>query len=212
MAQAQYCSTKECSQTGAAALDGQALCQEHFILASYRFLDDAAVQLRHTAHKGPATAALARRLDDCVRATTRLAMAVAEPNNLSRARLIDILLWAAELLKQVRRGPRAGMAVEVVLAGAADGETWEEKTKTLTVSRHGASLICARPLAQGEALKVTRVDTGQHCMARVVWSVHRDENVVEVGLELLNEQNLWGSDWDMPEAPLGGAGSGVQAD
>jgi hypothetical protein len=61
MAQAQYCSTKECSQTGAAALDGQALCQEHFILASYRFLDDAAVQLRHTAHKGPATAALARR-------------------------------------------------------------------------------------------------------------------------------------------------------
>jgi hypothetical protein len=46
----------------------------------------------------------------------------------------------------------------------------------------------------------------------VVLSVHRDENVVEVGLELLNEQNLWGIDWDMPEVPLGGAGSGVQAD
>jgi len=211
MAQEQHCSAKECSQTATTVLDRQPLCEDHFILASYRFLDDAAVQLRHTAHKGPATAALARRLDDCVRATTRLAMSVAEPNNLSRARLIDILLWAAELLKQVRRGPRAGIAVPVVLAGAADGQAWEETTKTLTVSRHGASLICARPMAQGEAVKVTRPDTGQHCMARVVWSARREENVVEVGLELLNEQNLWGVDWDLPEAPLGGAGSGAQA-
>jgi hypothetical protein len=39
----------------------------------------------------------------------------------------------------------------------------------------------------------------------------REENVLEVGLELLNEQNLWGVDWDLPEAPLGGAGSGAQA-
>jgi hypothetical protein len=150
-------------------------------------------------------------LDDCVRATTHLAMAVAEPNNLSRARLIDILLWAADLLKQVRRGPRAGMSVVVVIAGAAGGETWEETAKTLTVSRHGASLICARALAQGEAVKITRLDTRQYCMARVVWSARRDESTVEVGLELLNEQNLWGVDWDLPEAPLGGAGSGAQA-
>jgi hypothetical protein len=115
-------------------------------------------------------------------------------------------------LKQVRRGPRAGLSVEVVLTGAAGGESWEEKTKTTTVSRHGASLICARALAQGEAVKITRVDSGQYCMARVVWSARRDESNVEVGLELLNEQNLWGVDWDMPEAPLGGIGSGAQAD
>jgi hypothetical protein len=138
-------------------------------------------------------------------------MAVAEPNNLARARLIDVLLWAAELLKQVRRGPRAGMVVAVVLSGGADGDAWEETTKTLTVSRHGASLICARALVQGESVKITRLDTGQNCMARVVWLARREESVLEVGLELLNEQNLWGVDWDLPEAPLGGAGSGAQA-
>jgi hypothetical protein len=211
MNKAQHCSAKDCSLPSAAALDRQPLCQEHFILASYRFLDDAAVQLRHTAHHGAATAEIARRLDDCVRATTRLAMAVAEPNNLARARLIDVLLWAAELLKQVRRGPRAGMIVAVVLSGGTDGDAWEETTKTLTVSRHGASLICARALVQGESVKITRLDTGQNCMARVVWLARREESVLEVGLELLNEQNLWGVDWDLPEAPLGGAGSGAQA-
>jgi hypothetical protein len=198
------CSAQECSLPVAASLEGQQLCEEHFILASYRFLDGAAIQLRHSAH-GPATAGIARGLDECMRATTRLAMAADEPNNLARARLIDILLWAADLLKQVRRGPRTDMSVAVVLAGTAGEDSWEEAAKTNTVSRHGASLHCARALAQGEVVKVRRLDNGQEGTARVVWSARKDVGNFEVGLELLNHQNLWGIDIDgsVPEVRRG---------
>jgi hypothetical protein len=212
MAQKENCSIKQCPHVAAAALDGRALCADHFILASYRFLDDAAVQLRHTMRHGPTTSDLARRLDECVRATTSVAMSLAEPDNLARARLMDILLWGAELSKQVRRGPRVGMSVAVVVAGAAPGDSWEEMTRTQTVSRHGASVSCGRALAQGEVVKVTRLDTGQQGTARVAWSSRKEGGTFEVGLELLSEQNLWGVNWDLPEAPRGGAGSGAQAD
>ncbi|MGB6546631.1 MAG: hypothetical protein WA871_05755 [Candidatus Acidiferrales bacterium] len=202
----------ECSRAAVVALDGGPWCPEHFILAAYRFLDEAAVQLRHMSQHGPATRELARRLDDCTRGTTTLAMAPGETNNLARARLIDILLWSAELLKQVRRGPRTGMEVSVVLAGSVAGIDWEEATKTQTVSRHGASLSCHRALAQGEVVKVTRLDTGQLGTARVVWSSRKDAGIFEVGLELLNEQNLWGLDLDVTQSTGDQAGSGAQAD
>jgi hypothetical protein len=111
----------------------------------------------------------------------------------------------------MRRGPRVGMAVAVVLAGSSGGDSWEETTTTQTVSRRGASLRCARALAQGEVVKITRLDTGQQASARVAWSARKAEGVFEIGLELLNEQNLWGVDRDLPQAPRGGAGQGTRA-
>jgi hypothetical protein len=208
------CSEEKCSRAATTSLDRRPFCSEHFILAAYRFLDEAAVQLRYTSQQGPSTAELARRLDDCTRGTTALAMSSAdaksETNNLTRARLVDILLWAAELLKQVRRGPRAGMEVPVVLGGSTSGIEWEEVTKTQTVSRHGASLSCRRAMAQGEVVKVTRPDTGQQGTARVVWSSRKDAGVFEVGLELLSDANLWGVDWDLPDMHRD-TGSGAQA-
>ncbi|MGB6431666.1 MAG: hypothetical protein WBF06_13855 [Candidatus Acidiferrales bacterium] len=211
MIQKENCSIKHCPHAATSALDGRALCVDHFILASYRLLDDAAVQLRHSSRHGPTTSELARRLDECVRATTSIAMSGAEPDNLARARLMDILLWSADLLKQVRRGPRVGMSVAVVLASLIDSDPWEETTKTQTVSRHGACVSCGRALAQGEVVKLTRLDTGQHGKARVAWSARKDGGTFEVGLELLTDQNLWGVDWDLPEAPRGRGGSGAQA-
>lgn len=205
------CSVEGCSLAATVALDGYPLCAEHFVVAAYRFLDDAAVQLRHAAPDGPTSSQLGRRLDDCTRATTTLAMSAIGGDNLVRARLIDILLWAAELFKQVRRGPRAGMTIPVVLASPVDNESWEEKTETHTVSRHGASLRCARSFAQGDLVKVKRIDNGEHDTARVVWSARKDDGNFEVGLELLNEHNLWGVDWDLPEARGGGSGSSAQA-
>jgi hypothetical protein len=208
---AQRCSSEACSRASTSALDARPFCTEHFIQAAYRFLDEAAVQLRHMSQHGPATLAMARRLDDCTRGTTTLAMSAAETNNLTRARLVDILLWSAELLKQVRRGPRTGMEVAVVLAGSTAGIEWEEATKTQTVSRHGASLSCRRALAQGEVVKVTCLDTGQLSTARVVWSSRKDAGIFEVGLELLNEANLWGVDWEVPEIRRG-SGTSAEAD
>ena len=208
----QHCSAEGCSRAASTELDGRPFCTEHFMIAAYRFLDDAAVQIRHTAMQGTsATEELARRLDDCTRATTGLAMSGTGTDNLARARLIDILLWAADLFKQVRRGPRAGMTIPVALEGSAEGGAWEETTQTQTISRHGASLNCGRALAQGEMLKVKRLDTGQQGTARVVWIARRQEGVFEIGLELLSEQDLWGVDLDLPETLRGGAGSGAPA-
>jgi hypothetical protein len=97
------------------------------------------------------------------------------------------------------------MSVAVVLAGTAGEDSWEEAAKTNTVSRHGASLHCARALAQGEVVKVRRLDNGQEGTARVVWSARKDVGNFEVGLELLNHQNLWGIDIDgsVPEVRRG---------
>jgi PilZ domain len=208
---AQHCSAEKCSRAAAVALDGQSFCAEHFVLAAYRFLDDVAAQLHHAPQLGPSTKELARRLSDCTRGTTSLAMSSAKTDNLARARLIDILLWASELLKQVRRGPRVDLAVPVVLAGSAGDRVWEEATTTLTVSQHGASLCCRRALALGDVVKIKHANTGKQGTARVVWSSRKDAGTFEIGLELLNEQNLWGVDWDLVGRHRGGVGSASEA-
>jgi hypothetical protein len=197
MVSAQRCSAPECTAPATTTLEGRELCEEHFIAAAYRFLDEAAIRLRHSSYEGSAAAKIGRELDECMRATTRMAMSVSEPNNLARARLIDILLWAAELSKQVRRGPRTEMVIAVVLVGSTGGETWEEPTKTNTVSRRGASLSCKRALETGDVVNVKRLDTGQHGAARVVWVSRKDSGNFEVGVELLSDQDLWGIDWNV---------------
>jgi hypothetical protein len=138
-------------------------------------------------------------------------MSSAKTDNLARARMIDILLWASELLKQVRRGPRIDLAMPVVLAGSAGDVEWQEAATTQTVSQHGASLCCRRALALGEIVKVTHANTGKQGTARVAWSTRKDAGIFEIGLELLNEQNLWGLDWELPGRPRAGTGSAVEA-
>jgi hypothetical protein len=211
MALARHCSAPECSCPATTTLEERELCEEHFIASAYRFLDEAAIRLRHSSYQGAAAASIARELDDCMRATTGLAMSVAEPNNLARARLIDILLWAAELSKQVRRGPRTGMVITVVLTGTTGGESWEETTETNTVSRHGASVNCARGLAQGDVVNIRRTDTGQHGTARVVWATRKQEANFELGLEFMSDVNLWGIDFDTPGEARRQARSDVEA-
>jgi hypothetical protein len=125
--------------------------------------------------------------------------------------MIDILLWASELLKQVRRGPRIDLAVPVLLAGSAGDMEWQEATTTQTVSQHGASLCCRRALALGDIVRVTHAKTGRQGTARVAWSSRKDAGIFEIGLELLNEQNLWGMDWELPDRLRGGAGSAAEA-
>jgi hypothetical protein len=211
MALARQCSTEKCPRVSIVALDGVPFCAEHFVSAAYRFLDEAALQLRHTPEYGPATAELARRLDDCTRGATSLALSSARTDNLVRARLIDILLWASELLKQVRRGPRTDVAIPVALAGSTDGIEWEEKTETQSVSQFGASMRCRRPLPQGAIVKVTRLDSGQQTSARVAWTSRKDTGNFETGIELLGDDDIWGISWDRPALPRGGARSSAEA-
>jgi len=212
MALAKNCSAPECTHPATTALEGRELCEDHFIAFAYRFLDDAAIRLRHSSFEGVAAARIAGELDDLMRATTRLAMSSAEPNNLARARLIDILLWAAELSKQVRRGPRTGMVIAVVVAGSTGGETWEEATETLTVSRHGASLTCGRVLVQGDVINVKRPDTGQYGAARVVWACRKDAGHFEVGIEFLNDVDMWELDFNQASETRRVARSDAEAD
>ena len=153
------------------------------------------MQLERAAFHGPEAESVLRELDECMRAATSLAIAPGKPENLERAQLMDILLWASELCRRMRRGPRKGVAIPVVLRSDAAGRVWREDAETSTLSRHGACVICRHEAVYGDTLHVWRKDTAQEAPARVVWVRRLTNESLEIGFEFLDQDNFWRLDW-----------------
>jgi len=189
------CGVVGCDQLAITKLEGQARCRKHFIRGAYNLLDDASEKLQNASFHGPAAEPAVRRLDDCMQAATLLAIATEKAENLERAQLMDILLWAGELCRRIRRGPRRGIANAIVLRSDAPGHTWEEETQTSVLSRHGASVSCHHQVAQGDILRVRRKDMNSEAPARIAWVRHAADQTFEIGLEFLDAENFWRLDW-----------------
>ncbi len=185
-----------CPLPAATALEGKPFCREHFIRSAYGLLDQASTRLEHASFQGPEAESVVRALDECMHATTSLAFAVENPENLERAQLMDILLWASELCRRMRRGPRKGIAIPIVLRSGAAGRAWREDAVTTTVSRYGAAVFCKHEAASGDILHVRRKDTAHEATGRVVWVRRTADDSVEIGFELLEEENFWRLDWN----------------
>jgi len=189
------CQIAGCNEPGVVMLEGHSRCREHFISCAYSMLDSASERLQHTSFHGPEAESVVRALDDCMQATTSLAFATEKPENLERAQLMDILLWASEICRRIRRGPRKGIEIQIVLRSDAAGRAWREDTVTSVLSRHGACVLCQHEVMYGDILHIRRKDTEHEAPARVVWVRRASNNSFEVGLELLDQENFWRLDW-----------------
>lgn len=195
MTLSENCCVAGCDQPAIVLLMTRPLCVEHFISISYERIDEFTHAV--TEHRFYETIAeqMWQFVVDCVARSADLTQCAERLDNLSRARLLDVLLRAAELSRYLRRSPRRLAAVPVRLRCEKLGRHWEEESQTQVLSRFGAMLDCQHAAEVGDTLQVTRLDTGGEVRARVAWSKKGDSGRTEIGIELMNCENFWCMEW-----------------
>ena len=130
-------------------------------------------------------------IEECVRQAADIAQNATDLDNLERAQLLDVLLWAGELTSKLRRSPRKPIRIPVRLCSEKPGRAWEEETETQILSRYGAMLECERAIDTGEDLEIVRLDTGRRAPARVVWHRRKGPQRFAVGIAFRTFENFW---------------------
>lgn len=185
------CSHVGCGRTSEAILEGKHFCRRHFIETCYMKLDKIAGQIRKKELRGCTPETILSFLSECTGQVASDALCTSQLNNLERSRLLDILLFACDLVNQLRRSGRIPRLVPVRLINGQQKDTWIEDTVTQDLSKHGAMLRCTHPYATGETLGLVRLDTGDRAIARVVWRERDRFAQHKVAVEILNRSNFW---------------------
>jgi len=94
------CSRIECLRNAVTVLVDKDYCFDHFCSRCYELLE------RNQRMAGPSSSQEFREelaeLDECARRALEISFSRMELNNLDRARLLDILLWAGDLTTSLR--------------------------------------------------------------------------------------------------------------
>ena len=183
---ANRCSAPGCDQRSSTVFDLRQMCLEHFITTYYEKLEVVSKNRHVWSVDGTAWESASHIIQECAQRAGDLSQQKSEISNLERARLLDIVLWAAELGRQVRRSPRSTLAITVRLISERPGRSWKEETYTLDMSRHGARMKCQHVVEKADILKVVRIDTGEQMEARVVWQRRTAPGTQEIGIEFIN--------------------------
>ncbi|MBZ5661732.1 MAG: PilZ domain-containing protein [Acidobacteriia bacterium] len=191
----EHCTAEGCQREGVSSIEGNALCRTHFIDVCYTRLERYD-ELRKAQKLGVTDAESMRRfINECSRQADEIEQQAQDLDNLERAKLVDIILSASELGRHLRRSPRKAAAIPVHLCCDRLGGAWEEDSKTVLLSRYGASVQCSHPAKPGECIEVVRFDTGQKAHARVAWQRPGERDTVRIGVEFVDCDNFWGLDW-----------------
>ena len=196
---ANKCSLAGCGLAPEGYLGEEVYCREHFISQCYNKLDTFD-ELR----KGPGLSvsdseAVRRFIADCTRSADDIEHQARNLDNLDRAKLLHIILYASELGRHLRRSPRKSATIPVKLVSEKIGGAWEENTETVLLSRHGAMVRCRHAAKPGDTIHMRREDTGQETDARVAWQRVSPNDEVRVGVEFTACENFWGLDWALVE-------------
>jgi hypothetical protein len=199
MPNADQCGVQGCDQLAEAALEDKALCRSHFISVCYEQLERYD-EMRKAHRLSVFDAESVRRfINQCSRQADEIEHATKNLDNLDRARLLHIILWANEVGSHLRRSPRKVASIPVRLCCDKLGSAWEEETQTVLLSRHGASLRCGHHTKPGEPIHLVRLDTGQEVRALVAWQRPAESDGVRIGVEFVDCENFWGLDWGIIE-------------
>lgn len=195
MSVGEACSVAGCDQPSVVLLETRPLCVPHFISTSYERIDEYTRAV--TEHRLYETYAeqMWHFVVDCIARSADLTQCADKIDNLSRARLLDILLRAAELTRFLRRSTRRPAEIPVRLRCEKLGHGWEEETRTQVLSRFGAMLECAHSIEAGDKVLIVRLDNGEQARARVKWKKEGQSGGSEIGIELLNCDNFWDLEW-----------------
>ncbi len=113
---------------------------------------------------------------------------------LTKPVILDFLLRMSQLSQRIRRSPRTTSSVAVWLRREDPHQTWHEETWTVSVSRHGAALLCRRPVEKGGTVVLCRKDKGSRAEAQVVYSLRDSEGRKQIGVQFRDPINFWDLD------------------
>ena len=102
------CSYVACPELGITALGSEDLCCDHFVLRCYEFLEQVDAERAKGIGGITDRANLKGAVDSCLHGALEVSMKVTSLNNLQKARLLDIMLWAGEHSNRTYSGRGAG--------------------------------------------------------------------------------------------------------
>src|SRR5208282_64027 len=112
---------------------------------------------------------------------------------------------------ETRRSSRLSISIPIVIHGKdVQQKTFNEKTHTLIVNKHGAKVVTSHQLAVGAQILIENPSMGSAGEANIVWvsAKRNSQGLHEVGVQLVEAQNIWGlefppDDWTTPEKDQG---------
>ena len=188
--QGTFCSSEACSEPSVADFDARHLCMEHFLVVCFRELEARNERLKNQ----PAdveTDSFKNFLNASVDQVRKLSEIDRFTDSQTKTQLLEFLLRASQLSKSLRRSPRRSASVPVWLRREDPSRTWEEETWTVTVSQHGAGLVCRHPVEAGGKVVLCRRDKGSRVQARVVYCRYDGDGRRQIGVELLDRDDFW---------------------
>lgn len=185
------CTHSGCQRPSFAEFDCSLQCQPHFIAACYEKLDEASHLVKKNKLASEDLATIRAFVEECAAAAGSCSSNAHDLNNLRRAQLLDIVIAAAQLLTQLRRGPRVAKQVPLRLLGDPLSNPRIEDTVTQTISQHGAMFEASIPYTRGEIVDIVRLDTGRAAIARIAWHQPIGPSQHRVAVEVLNRSNFW---------------------
>jgi hypothetical protein len=201
-----WCAGASCSATAAVDFDGRQLCLDHFLPACIQELESRNERLRNLPFDAAATDAFRAFITNCTKQAEKVAEKLletpadnlTEDARLTRAQaktsILDFLLRISQLTQKIRRSPRTTSSIAVWLRREDPHQTWHEETWTVSTSRHGAALLCRRPVEKGGTVVLCRKDKGSRATAQVVYSRRDSEGRKQIGIQFNDPINFWDLD------------------
>jgi len=92
------CRHANCQELGITSIGDEDLCCDHFVLRSYEFLERVDAQRSRSESESRLSPQLRSSVNSCLEGALEVSLRSASLNNLQKARLLDIMLWAGEYI------------------------------------------------------------------------------------------------------------------
>jgi len=92
------CGYAACQEPGIASVGDENLCCDHFVLRSYELLQRIDAERAKNDSSFRQSTALKSSVNSCLQGALDVSLRSAALNNLQKARLLDIMLWAGEYI------------------------------------------------------------------------------------------------------------------
>jgi PilZ domain len=187
-----HCGADACGEAAAVAIGDRRLCVEHFVPVCMQEVESRSDWLKKTPYDASATDAFKKFIAACIEQARNLVDDERVADGHTKSRVQEFLRRISQTALRLRRSPRLSSSVPIILRREDSGRTWEEETWTISVSLHGASLVCRHPVETGGSLVLSRRDRANRVQARVVYCRYNSEGWREIGVELLDRDDFWG--------------------
>jgi hypothetical protein len=185
------CNVDSCGERAVAKLDMREYCLEHFLSVSFQEIRAHYEGLKSEPYDSNAMSSFRELSSIWAREAEKLIEEANLASEETKGRLLEALLWISQAGKSLRRSPRVPASIGVWLRREDARRTWEEDTRTRTVSRHGAGFVCRHPVEMGGRVVITRKDKAMRAEARVVYSRLNADGGREIGVEMIESDNFW---------------------